>query len=222
MKIYDIPQGTKITINLVYKRTHYTVEATILTKYGNGILITPLFCGGGLIDICTNAHFEYEDPYSGRKHIFQADSISWVDFSGADFHVIDGREVVVNSENQRKAERYMVQIMGNAVFNGDVFRSVIVHDISMRGFSLMVGKHSNVSVGDKIKLEFSKSEYSTKMVLEGVVVRNFLIGGYEAVGCEIETISPAVMSFIMEKKEEHNKKKEEFAECDALGSSFGK
>ena len=221
MKIYDIPQGTKITINMVHNKTNYTVEATVITRYGDGVLVSPLFCGGELIDICNDANFEYHEAVTEKKHLFQADNISRVDFSGTDFHVIMGREIVV-AENHRKAERYKVQIMGNAVFNGNVFRSVIVHDISMRGFSLMVGKHSNVSVGDKIKLEFSKSEYGTKMVLEGVVVRNFLIGGYEAVGCEIETISPAVMSFIMEKKEEHNKKKEEFAECEALGDSFGK
>lgn len=207
MKIYDIPQGTKITINMVHNKTNYTVEATVITRYGDGVLVSPLYCGGELIDICNDAHFEYSEAVTEKKHLFQADNISRVDFSGTDFHVILGREVVV-AENMRKAERYKVQIMGNATINRTEALSVIIHDISMRGFSLMVGKRSNCKVGDRVKVEFTKDSKSTKLELRGIVVRCFKIGPYEAVGCETENISPNVIGFVMEKKEEAEQKKE--------------
>ena len=205
MKIYDIPQGTKITINMVHNKTSYTVEATVLTRYGDGMLITPITCGGEKIDFSVNANFEYSETFSGRKHMFQADTISRVDFAGSDFHVITGREIVV-ADNQRKAERFRVQAMGNAIFNKKEFMSVIMHDISMRGFSLIVGKNARCQVGDKVKLDFCKDANSPKMTISGVVVRNFSIGGYEAVGCEMENISPQVVAFVMEKKAEHMRK----------------
>ena len=207
MKIFDIPQGTKITINMVHNKTNYTVEATVITRYGDGVLVSPLFCGGELIDICNDANFEYHEAVTEKKHLFQADNISRVDFSGTDFHVIMGREIVV-AENHRKAERYKVQIMGNATINKTDALSVIIHDISMRGFSLMIGKKSTCKVGDRVKVEFTKDAKSTKLELHGIVVRSFKIGPYEAIGCETENISPNVIGFIMNKKEEAAQKKE--------------
>ncbi len=202
MKIYNIPYGTKITINMVHNRTSYTVEATVLTRYGDGILITPILCGGELVDICNSANFEFTEQITGIKHLFQLDNISRVDFAGTDFHVAAGREVIV-AENQRKAERYKVQLMGNAVINKTDALSVVIYDISMRGFSLLVGKSSNCNVGDRVKVDFFKDSKSLKLTLSGVIVRRFTVGGYEAVGCEIENITTGVLGFVMEKKKEH-------------------
>lgn len=202
MKIYDIPQATKITINLVHNNQSKTVEATVLTRYGDGILITPISVNGDLIDISSNANFEYQESFTEVKHMFQADTISRVDFAGTDFHVVTGKEIVIG-EHQRKAERYSVQIMSNAVINKTRTISVVLHDISLRGFSLMVGKNTGFKPGDKVKIEFNKDPLSPKLVLNGVIVRSFSIGGYNAVGCEIENINPRVLGFIMEKKAEH-------------------
>ena len=201
MKIYDIPQATKITINMVQKESSYTVEATVLTRYGDGILVTPIKCGEKPVDFCNNANFEYTENYSGIKHTFQADTISRVDFAGSDFHVITGREIII-ANNQRKAERYTVELMGCAVVNKAEPMSIIVHDISMRGFSLLVGKNSNLKVGDKLKVTFNRVDKAGKFSMNGVVVRHFKIGSYEAVGCEMEASSPLLLGYIMEKKQE--------------------
>lgn len=201
MKIYDIPQATKITINMVHKESSYTVEATVLTRYGDGILVTPIKCGEKPVDFCNNANFEYTENYSGIKHTFQADTISRVDFAGSDFHVITGREIII-ANNSRKAERYSVGIMGSAVINQQAPTSIIVHDISMRGFSLLIGKNYELEAGDRIKVTFNRQDKAGRITMEGVVVRRFKVGGYEAVGCELEATSPLLMGFIMEKKQE--------------------
>ena len=204
MKIYDIPQATQITISMVHNNRNITTEATVLTRYGDGILITPIFVDGQLIDFNRNANFEFEENFSGVKHLFQAETISRVDFAGTDFHVITGKEIIIGAQ-QRKAERYTVQVMCTAIINRDQCFSAVMHDISMRGFSLMVGMNSGFKVGDRVKLEFCKDANSSKMTMHGVIVRNFTIGGYNALGCEIENISPKVLTFIMEKKAEYTK-----------------
>ncbi|SFB88314.1 PilZ domain-containing protein [Butyrivibrio sp. YAB3001] len=216
MKIYDIPQGTKITIKLVHNNSTFDVEATILTRYDKGVLVTPVFCGGELVDYCNNANFEFTEQCTGKKHVFQIDMLSRVDFSGANFHVMNGREIVI-ADNQRRAERYRVQIMGNAIVNKKIAMSVIVNDISLRGFSVMVNKNCKCKVGDKIKIEFLKNSMGKKMVIGGVVVRNFSIGGIDALGCEIEDINSVVLDYILEKKNESRKKKFlNFAETSAV------
>ncbi len=202
MKIYDIPQATKITINMVHKNNSYTVEATVLTRYGDGILITPITCEGEPIDFCyNNANFEYTENYSGIKHTFVADTISRVDFSGSDFHVITGREIII-ANNSRKAERFSVEIMGSAVVNQKTPTSIVIHDLSMRGFSLLIGKNSEMKTGDRVRVTFNRQDKAGRITMEGVVVRRFQVGGYEAVGCELESTSPLLLSYIMEKKQE--------------------
>jgi hypothetical protein len=201
MKIYDIPQATKITINMVHKDKSYNVEATVLTRYGDGILITPIHCGEEKIDFCSNANFEYTENYSGIKHTFHADTISRVDFAGSDFHVITGREIII-SDNQRKAERFTIEIMGGALTENNVPMSIVVHDISMRGFSLLVGKNSSLKVGERVRVSFHRKDKAGRITMNGVVVRKFKTGGYDAVGCELEATSPLLLGFIMDKKSE--------------------
>ncbi len=205
MKIYDIPQATKITINMVHKNNSYTVEATVLTRYGDGILITPITCEGEPIDFCyNNANFEYTENYSGIKHTFVADTISRVDFSGSDFHVIIGREFIF-SNNSRKAERFSVELMGTALINQRTPTSIIIHDISMRGFSLLLGKNVEMNPGDRLKVTFNRLDKAGRITMEGVVVRRFHVGGYEAAGCELEVTSPLLLGFIMDKKMQKSK-----------------
>ena len=107
--------------------------------------------------------------------------------------------------------------MGNAIVNKKIAMSVIVNDISLRGFSVMVNKNCKCKVGDKIKIEFLKNSMGKKMVIGGVVVRNFSIGGIDALGCEIEDINSVVLDYILEKKNESRKKKIlNFAETSAV------
>ena len=94
---------------------------------------------------------EYIEPATGLKHIFESDSIARTDFNGTDFHVIRGKEIIL-SDRKRKAERYMVQIMGQAVVNHRKTINVIVNDISVRGISLLIGKDQSISMGDEINL----------------------------------------------------------------------
>ena len=202
MKIYDIPQASKITINLVHNNESRTVETTVLTRYGEGVLITPVQVDGQLIDFCDRAHFEYVESYTNIKHIFQVDDITKVDFSGSEFHVVNGKEVI-SSSNRRRAERYETEVMCSAVINDTTRISAVLTDISMRGFSLMVGYFYGLSVGDKIRIEFFKDFKSIKIVIEGVVVRNFFIDGNLAAGCAIEHIDPRGMAFVLERKKAH-------------------
>ncbi len=202
MKIYDIPQASKITINMVHNNDSVTAETTVLTKYGEGILITPVEVEGKMVDFCDRAHFEYVEPYTNIKHIFQVDDISKVDFSGSAFQVVNGKEVI-SSSNRRRAERYETEVMCSAVINDTTRISAVLTDISMRGFSLMVGYFYGLSVGDKIRIEFFKDFKSIKIVIEGVVVRNFFIDGNLAAGCAIEHIDPRGMAFVLERKKAH-------------------
>jgi hypothetical protein len=207
MKINEMSQGKKIIIKMVHNNKEHNIEATVLTKYGNGVLITPVYVEGRIIDYCSNASFEYEEDFSGIKHFFKVESLNRVDFSGSDFHVLSGKEVIL-ANNQRKAERYYAEISGKVQLNNKVTLSAIVHDVSLRGMSLMVSDAGEYNVGDSIKVMFHKDKTSSRIDVYGKVVRKFNIGGRTAVGCVLNNFSADYINFVMTKRFEKLKNAE--------------
>lgn len=207
MKITNIPQATEITIQMVYNGAVFSTKATVLTPYCDGILVTPITFAGKMVESCCGGTLEYTKPSTGVTRRFQIESMSKADFSGSQFHVIRGREIV-EEDNKRKAERYMVQRLGTAIINGRIRTNVIVNDISMRGISLLLGKGQHYKKGDVIDLSFLTDDNanSRRLRFKCQVVRQFVVQGFEAVGCTVKNIDMDYLNFVNEKKEEHRKK----------------
>ena len=53
MKINAITPGTQLNIRVNYKDNSFDANATVLTGYGDGVLITPVFCDGKIIEYCS-------------------------------------------------------------------------------------------------------------------------------------------------------------------------
>ena len=205
MRIVEIPQTAEITIKMVHNNSEFSVRTRVLTAYGEGILVTPISCEGQTIDYCSRAMIEYIEPATGLKHIFESDSIARTDFNGTDFHVIRGKEIIL-SDRKRKAERYMVQIMGQAVVNHRKTINVIVNDISVRGISLLIGKDQSKSMGDEINLSFFKAGSMKRISTKCKVVRLFKVGVYNAAGCAINNVDSDITLYVAEKKREYDSK----------------
>ena len=209
MRINAINPGTKINIHINYKEYSFDASATVLTSYGDGILITPVFFGGRIIEYCSAAYFETYNPITGVTHKFQVDDLSRVDFSGTNFHVIRGKEIT-RSTNNRKAERFKIQREASAFLlskNGQRV-SLVVNDLSVRGISLLVGKYSHLfEIGDEIEIDLINEDTKKHVVFTSVVVRKFKVGAFDAIGCELKHISTSLLTYIefkRKQKQENN------------------
>ncbi len=205
MRIANIPQMAEITIKMVHNDAECSVKTRVLTAYGDGILVTPITFEDQMLDYCSLARIEYKNPSTGHVHVFESDSIARTDFNGTDFHVIRGKEVILEHRN-RKAERYMVQVMGQAVVNKRKTINVIVNDISMRGISLLIGKDQTINTGDELELSFFKPGVMKRVTVKCSVVRLFKVGEYNALGCVLNSINSELTLFVAEKKREYNSK----------------
>ena len=195
----------EITVKMVHNNSEFSVRTRVLTAYGEGILVTPISCGGQTVEYCSRALIEYMEPATGLKHIFESDSISRTDFNSTSFHVITGKEIILSDRN-RKAERYMVQVMGQAVVNHRKTINVIVNDISVRGVSLLIGKDQSVKMGDEINLSFFKAGCMKRISTKCKVVRLFKVGSYNAAGCVINGVDSDITLYVAEKRLEYNRK----------------
>jgi hypothetical protein len=199
MKIYDMTQGKKIIINMVHNGKSYDVETTILTKYGSGVLVTPIVVDGVSIDYCKNASIDYVEDYTGLKHMFKIDSISRVDFGGTDFHVICGKEVDM-ADDQRKAERYFTLSKALLQMNSGDIAEVVIRDVSFRGMALLLPEYTDILVDDKVKVMFYKEENGKRIDVYGKVVRKFYIGRKPGVGINLKNFSTDYIGYVMAKK----------------------
>lgn len=205
MRIAEIPQTSEITVKMVHNNKELSVKTRVLTAYGEGILVTPIYCEDQVLEYCSKARIEYKNPSTGLVHTFESDSIARTDFNGTDFHVISGKEIFL-SDRKRKAERYMVQVMGQAVVNKKKTINVIINDISMRGLSLLIGKDQIINMGDEITVSFFKTGVMKRLTVKCKVVRLFKVGEFNAAGCVMSGIDSELTLYIAEKKLEYNRK----------------
>ena len=205
MRIAEIPQMSEITVKMVHNNKELSVKTRVLTAYGEGILVTPIFCEDQVLEYCSKARIEYKNPSTGLVHTFESDSIARTDFNGTDFHVISGKEIFL-SDRKRKAERYMVQVMGQAVVNKRKTINVIINDISMRGLSLLIGKDQIINMGDEIDVSFFKTGVMKRLTVKCKVVRLFKVGEFNAAGCVMSGIDSELTLYVAEKKLEYNRK----------------
>jgi hypothetical protein len=205
MKITDIPQTTELMLQLTIDGLPHTCSTTVLTAYGDGLLVSTVMHNGKAVGFCSGGTFEFTRPCTHEIHRFHVESVSRIELGSTHFHLLRGQDTAVTGQ-QRKAERYMVQRMGTAVINYTRTINVIVNDISMRGISLLVGQEQKCKVGDEIRLSFFTSGVARRLTLQCKVVRLFNVQGYNAVGCIVKNVDMDYLNFVNEKKAEHNKK----------------
>lgn len=200
MKITNIHPGTQITINLVYNGNTYISTVTALTSYGQGLLITPIYCDGKIVDYCSDAYFTVKSPITSEEYKFHITSLSRLDFNGSNFHVITGNEYVTTTQ-KRKSERIKIQKAAVVYLDKTQEINVMINDLSMRGISLLVGKNSKYfNVGDEITLDILKDGIFKHIRVNCTVVRQFKVGEYDAIGCELKNISTTLLEYILDKK----------------------
>ena len=208
MKISNIQPGTKLNIVLSYKGNKFETSSTVLTPYGQGLLILPVYHEGKIIEHFSDATVNIEERFSGITHQFILDSLNRVDFSGTDFQVISGREVVNNTE-QRKAERFKVEREAEVSLGHKQYYKLEMHDMSLRGVSFIIKQNAGIfNIGDSLDVDFIKEDSFNHLKFSCVVKRKFKVGYNDAIGCAITTVSPSILAYIQSKKEQKHQLKD--------------
>jgi hypothetical protein len=207
MNVENIAPGTKVNIELNYNGNSYTVESTVLTQYSQGVLITPVVCGGKMIKYCSDARMFYTDS-EGKLRNFFLEGLSPIDFTGSLFHVAQGSETI-RKPNARKAERYKIQRIATAQVGASRSCKVLVNDLSMRGISMIVGRGNNkFNIGDKINLDMVREDGYTHITVKCQVVRKFKVDEFDAVGCVLQDMSSGLLKYILGVKKQKQEEKE--------------
>jgi hypothetical protein len=149
------------------------------------------------------SNVEIRNKRDGRVYKFMSTTITPVKTRYGNFHLIRSSSKL-EPENSRRAERFYIDKLGLMSVNGNNLdlKNCLVHDISMRGVSLVVDDYTNLKVGDNIDVMFRYGATLHNYELSTVVVRNFEANGKKAVGCSISNLNVDLIGLLVSKKNE--------------------
>ena len=201
MKIEEIAPGTQLTVNVLIGTSTVSIKTKAVMAFEGGLLVEPLEYQGHCIESESVGNLDPFQDAEGKTRIFRIDNLIPVHNWGKTFHKLYGAEIIHAENNKRKAERYVINMLGKAVINHTITTNVIVYDISMRGISLMLGRIPiRIKPGDQIAVTFRKENASKPFNVNCRVMREFMVGTYNTVGCQMNGVSPDLLTFILEKR----------------------
>ena len=213
MKVSEIANGSEVKIYAAINGHSVVIMTEAIFGVNVGLLVRPMEYFGKYIQFLEPSNVQIRNKRDGRVYKFMSTAISPVKTRYGNFHLIRCSSML-EPENSRRAERFYIEKLGLISVNGNnmQLRNCLVHDISMRGISLVVDDETECVPGDKIDVMFRYGATLHNYELSTVVVRNFKLGKKNAVGCSISNLNIDLIGLLSSKK---NEKKTQLDEAPA-------
>ena len=213
MKVSEISNGSEVKIHAAINGHSIVLMTEAIFGVAAGLLVKPMEYFGKYMQFLEPSNVEIRNKRDGRVYKFMSTTITPVKTRYGNFHLIKSSSKL-EPENSRKAERFYIDKLGLLSINGNNMdlKNCIIHDISMRGISLLVDDATKLKIGDNVDVMFRYGSTLHNYELSTKVVRNFEIRGKRAVGCSILNLNVDLIGLLMSKKNEGNPELDEVPE----------
>jgi hypothetical protein len=204
MKVSEISNGSEVKIHAAISGHSIVLMTEAIFGVSAGLLVKPMEYFGKYMQFLEPSNVEIRNKRDGRVYKFMSTTITPVKTRYGNFHLIRSSSKL-EPENTRKAERFYIEKLGLMSINGNNMdlKNCIVHDISMRGISLVLDKNTSLKIGDRLDVMFRYGATLHNYEISTVVVRNFEVQGKRAVGCSISNLNVDLIGLLSSKKKEH-------------------
>ncbi|MBE5826211.1 MAG: PilZ domain-containing protein [Butyrivibrio sp.] len=201
MNINDISNGSEVKIHASINDHGIVLLTEAIFGVSAGLLVKPMEYFGKYMQFLEPSNVEIRNKRDGRVYKFMSTTITPVKTRYGNFHLIRSSSKLV-PENTRKAERFYIEKLGLMSINGNNqdLKNCLVHDISMRGISLVLERGTNVKVGDTLNVMFRYGATLHNYEITTMVVRKFEVQGKDAVGCSISNLNVDLIGLLSSKK----------------------
>ena len=215
MKVSEVSNGSEVKIHAAISGHSIVLMTEAIFGVSAGLLVKPMEYFGKYMQFLEPSNVEIRNKRDGRVYRFMSTTITPVKTRYGNFHLIRSSSKL-EPENSRKAERFYIDKLGLISINGNNMdlKNCIVHDISMRGISLLVDDATRLKIGDNIDVMFRYGATLHNYELSTKVVRNFEVNGKKAVGCSISNLNVDLIGLLMSKKNEGKPKLDEVPETN--------
>lgn len=203
MNVNDIANGSEIKIYAAISGHSIVLMTEAIFGVSAGLLVKPMEYFGKYMQFLEPSQVQVLNKRDGRIYRFMSTTITPVKTRYGYFHLIRASSKL-EPENSRKAERFYIEKLGLMSINGNNLdlKNCLVHDISLRGLSLVLDKNTSLKPGDHLNVMFRYGATLHNYEISTVVVRNFEIQGKKAVGCSISNLNVDLIGLLSEKRNE--------------------
>ena len=203
MNVSEISNGSEVKIHASINDHGIVLMTEAIFGVSAGLLVKPMEYFGKYMQFLEPSSVEIRNKRDGRIYKFMSTTITPVKTRYGNFHLIRSSSKL-EPENTRRAERFYIEKLGLMSVNGNNqdLKNCIVHDISMRGISLILEKGTRLKVGDTLNVMFRYGATLHNYEITTMVVRNFEVQGKAAVGCSISNLNVDLIGLLSSKKKE--------------------
>ncbi|SFQ24422.1 PilZ domain-containing protein [Butyrivibrio proteoclasticus] len=203
MNVNDIANGSEIKIYAAIDGHSIVLMTEAIFGVTAGLLVKPMEYFGKYMQFLEPSQIQVLNKRDGRVYRFMSTTITPVKTRYGYYHLIRASSKL-EPENSRKAERFYIEKLGLMSINGNnlALKNCLIHDISLRGISLILDKNTNLKPGDKLNVMFRYGATLHNYEISTVVVRNFEIQGKKAVGCSISNLNVDLIGLLSAKRNE--------------------
>ncbi|WP_026651933.1 PilZ domain-containing protein [Butyrivibrio proteoclasticus] len=203
MNVNDISNGSEVKIFASISGHGIVLMTQAIFGVSAGLLVKPMEYFGKYMQLLEPSQVEIRNKRDGRVYKFMSTSIAPVKTRYGNFHLIRCSSKL-EPENSRKAERFAIEKLGLFAVNGNTLnlKNCIVHDVSLRGISLIIDPSTKVKIGDQIDVKFRYGATLHSYELTTTVVRFFTVKERPAIGCSISNLNVDLISLLSAKKNE--------------------
>lgn len=203
MNVNDIANGSEIKIYAAIGGHSIVLMTEAIFGVSAGLLVKPMEYFGKYMQFLEPSQVQVLNKRDGRIYRFMSTTITPVKTRYGYFHLIRASSKL-EPENSRKAERFYIEKLGLMSINGNNLdlKNCLVHDISLRGISLVLDKNTSLKPGDQLNVMFRYGATLHNYEVSTVVVRNFEIQGKKAVGCSISNLNVDLIGLLSTKRNE--------------------
>ena len=203
MVVQDIANGSEIKIYASIGGHNVVLMTEAIFGVAAGLLVKPMEYFGRYMQFLEPSSVQVRNKRDGRVYRFMSTTITPVKTRYGNFHLIRCSSQL-EPENTRKAERFNIEKLGVFTINGNnnLLKNCIVHDISLRGMSIILIDDTKIRQGDRLEIKFRYGETLHLYEVSTIAVRNFVVSGKPAIGCSIVNMNVDLVELVTRKKAE--------------------
>ena len=203
MVIQEISNGSEVKIYASIGGHNIVLLTEAIFGVAAGLLVKPMEYFGKYMQFLEPSNVQIRNKRDGRVYKFMSTTITPVKTRYGNFHLIRCSSEL-EPENSRKAERFYIEKLGVFSINGNTtsLKNCIIHDISLRGLSIILDNETKVKPGDRLDIQFRYGATLHNYEIETIAVRNFKVKDMPAVGCSIANMNVDFVSLVTIKRNE--------------------
>lgn len=205
MTVQDISNGSEIKIYACVGGHNIVLMTEAIFGVAAGLLVKPMEYFGKYMQFLEPSSVQVRNKRDGRVYRFMSTTITPVKTRYGNFHLIRCSSEL-EPENTRKAERFNIEKLGVFSVNGNntMLKNCIIHDVSLRGMSIILVDDTKVKPGDRLDIRFVYGEPLHNYEVSTIAVRNFTVSDRPAIGCSIANMNVDLVALITSKKSQRH------------------